>query len=99
MRPDVAPARSSSSFAHAVSPLTATGAATLAELAFDLARQGDTERLAHLLDAGVSPQLRNAQGESLCDVAWSHGQDATAQWLIEQGGHPTPPARRATLRA
>jgi ankyrin repeat protein len=51
----------------------------------DLARNGQTERLAELLDAGVPVNLTNAAGDSLLILAAYHGQDETVRLLLDRG--------------
>lgn len=51
----------------------------------DLARHGQTERLAELLDAGVPVNLTNAVGDSLLILAAYHGQPETVRLLLERG--------------
>lgn len=77
--------------AHAVSPLQHTGALTLAAMAFEFARQGNTEGLGHLCDVGVSPELCDEQGRSLLAVATARGDHAMVQMLLERGATPIKP--------
>lgn len=51
----------------------------------DLARQGRTDRLAELLDAGVPVNLTNAAGDSLLILAAYHGQPETVRLLLDRG--------------
>jgi ankyrin repeat protein len=51
----------------------------------DLARNGDTERLTGLLDAGVPVNLTNAAGDSLLILAAYHGHDDTVRLLLDRG--------------
>ncbi|MGZ3145138.1 ankyrin repeat domain-containing protein [Lentzea chajnantorensis] len=67
-----------------------TGALTEEELAFlqsmfDLARTGDTERLAEALDAGVPVNLTNGAGDSLLVLAAYHNHSDTVAALLERG--------------
>ncbi|MEU7476592.1 ankyrin repeat domain-containing protein [Lentzea sp. NPDC042327] len=67
-----------------------TGALTEEELAFlqsmfDLARTGDTERLAEALDAGVPVNLTNGAGDSLLVLASYHNHPDTVAALLERG--------------
>jgi hypothetical protein len=51
----------------------------------DLARQGRTERLAELLDAGVPVNLTNAAGDSLLILAAYHRHAETVRLLLDRG--------------
>jgi ankyrin repeat protein len=51
----------------------------------DLARNGHTERLAELLDAGVPVNLTNSAGDSLLILAAYHGQGETVRLLLDRG--------------
>ena len=51
----------------------------------DLARAGDTEGLAELLDAGVPVNLTNAGGDSLLILAAYHAHQDTVRLLVERG--------------
>jgi ankyrin repeat protein len=51
----------------------------------DLARNGRTERLEQLLDAGVPANLTNAAGDSLLILAAYHGQLPTVRMLLAHG--------------
>jgi hypothetical protein len=51
----------------------------------DLARNGHTQRLAGLLDAGVPVNLTNAAGDSLLILAAYHGHDDTVRLLLDRG--------------
>ncbi|MFD1859388.1 ankyrin repeat domain-containing protein [Aeromicrobium camelliae] len=57
----------------------------LAHQLFDLARQGDTERLAAYVDAGAPVDLTDAQGNTLLMLAAYHGHAATVRALAERG--------------
>ncbi|CAM5581023.1 hypothetical protein GCM10010329_76130 [Streptomyces spiroverticillatus] len=57
----------------------------LASKIFDLARQGGTEALAAYVDAGVSPDLTNENGQTLVMLAAYHGHAETVQALLERG--------------
>ncbi|RLV54865.1 ankyrin repeat domain-containing protein [Aeromicrobium phragmitis] len=57
----------------------------LAHQLFDLARQGDTERLAAYVDAGAPADLTDAQGNTLLMLAAYHGHAATVRALAERG--------------
>jgi ankyrin repeat protein len=51
----------------------------------DLARNGETQRLAELLDAGVPVNLTNAAGDSLLILAAYHAQEETVRLLLDRG--------------
>jgi ankyrin repeat protein len=51
----------------------------------DLARDGRTERLAELLDAGVPVNLTNAAGDSLLILAAYHRHEDTVRLLLDRG--------------
>jgi ankyrin repeat protein len=57
----------------------------LAGQVFDLARQGDTDRLAAYVDAGVPADLTNDRGDTLLMLAAYHGNAATVRALLERG--------------
>lgn len=57
----------------------------LAHQLFDLARAGDTERLAAYVDAGAPADLTDAQGNTLLMLAAYHGHAATVRALAERG--------------
>jgi ankyrin repeat protein len=57
----------------------------LAALAFDLARQGDTARLAAYVDAGVPANLANDSGDTLLMLAAYHGHAGTVRALLQRG--------------
>jgi ankyrin repeat protein len=57
----------------------------LAHQMFDLARQGETERLAAYVDAGVPANLTDAKGNTLLMLAAYHGHAATVTALAERG--------------
>jgi ankyrin repeat protein len=56
-----------------------------AHMLFDLARDGDGDRLAGYLDAGLSPDLTNDKGDTLLILASYHGHAGTVRMLIEHG--------------
>ena len=60
-------------------------AVDLAHAMFDLARSGDTQRLAAYLDAGVPVDLTEANGNTLLMLAAYHGHAATVRALTERG--------------
>jgi ankyrin repeat protein len=57
----------------------------LAALVFDLARQGDTDRLAAYVDAGVPVDLTNERGDTLLMLASYHGHPETVRSLLHRG--------------
>jgi ankyrin repeat protein len=52
---------------------------------FDLARTGDTRRLAEAVDAGIPVNLTNGSGDSLLILAAYHGHPDTVAALLERG--------------
>ncbi|MCL2552465.1 MAG: ankyrin repeat domain-containing protein [Actinomycetia bacterium] len=60
----------------------------LAAQAFDLARHGDTDRLAAYVDAGVPANLTNDRGDTLLMLAAYHGHADTVQALLHRGAEP-----------
>ena len=57
----------------------------LASRIFDMARDGDAATLAAYLDAGVSANLTNTNGDTLVMLAAYHGHAATVAALIARG--------------
>ncbi len=57
----------------------------LAHEMFDLARQGEGERLAAYVDAGVPADLTDASGNTLLMLAAYHGHAATVALLVARG--------------
>lgn len=57
----------------------------LAHQMFDLARAGETERLAAYVDAGVPADLTDAAGNTLLMLAAYHGHATTVRALAERG--------------
>ncbi|HEU4511675.1 MAG TPA: ankyrin repeat domain-containing protein [Nocardioidaceae bacterium] len=57
----------------------------LAHQMFDLAREGDTERLGAYLEAGVPVDLTDAAGNTLLMLAAYHGHTATVTMLAAGG--------------
>lgn len=55
---------------------------------FGLARAGSTEQLAAYVDAGVSVNLANQNGDTLLMLAAYHGHAETARALLERGADP-----------
>lgn len=60
----------------------------LATKLFGFARSGDTTALAGYLDAGVSPNLANHNGDTLVMLAAYHGHADTVRALVERGADP-----------
>jgi hypothetical protein len=54
-------------------------------MALDFARQGETESLAAMLNAGLPANLDDAKGQSLLMLASYHGHFDTAQLLLKNG--------------
>ena len=52
---------------------------------FELARNGETEELARLVDAGLPVELTNDRGDTLLILAAYHRHDATVAALIQRG--------------
>jgi ankyrin repeat protein len=52
---------------------------------FDLAREGQAERLAAYLDAGLTPNLTNDKGDTLLILAAYRGHAETVKTLLEHG--------------
>jgi ankyrin repeat protein len=69
-------------------PLTEEELAYLRSM-FDLARTGDTARLAEALDAGVPVNLTNEVGDSLLMLAAYHDHPATVAVLLDRGADTT----------
>ena len=57
----------------------------LAARIFDWARSGDTASLAAYLDAGVSVNLTNANGDTLVMLAAYYGHESAVAVLVEHG--------------
>ncbi|KOU81206.1 MULTISPECIES: ankyrin repeat domain-containing protein [Streptomyces] len=57
----------------------------LATKIFDLARQGESARLAAYLDAGVPANLTNDRGDTLVMLAAYHGHAETVTALLARG--------------
>jgi ankyrin repeat protein len=66
----------------------------LAARMFDMAREGDTERLAAYLDAGVPVNLTNTKGDTLVMLAAYYGHEATVAELIDHGADVDRPNNR-----
>ena len=52
---------------------------------FDLAREGATQQLVDLVDAGVSPDLTNDKGDTLLALAAYHAHEDTVRALLGRG--------------
>ncbi|GLF96458.1 ankyrin repeat domain-containing protein [Streptomyces yaizuensis] len=60
----------------------------LATKVFDLARQGEAEKLAAYVDAGVPADLTNDRGDTLVMLAAYHGHPAAVEILLARGADP-----------
>lgn len=60
----------------------------LAHWLFDLARAGDTARVAAYVDAGAPADLTDAKGDTLLMLAAYHGHAGTVRALLERGADP-----------
>jgi ankyrin repeat protein len=60
----------------------------LAAQVFDLARKGDTAKLAAYVDAGVPANLTNDRGDTLLMLAAYHGHGETVRALLQRGAEP-----------
>jgi len=60
-------------------------AIALAHQMFDMAREGRTEELTALLDAGAPVDLTNAKGDTLLILAAYHENEGTVRSLLERG--------------
>jgi ankyrin repeat protein len=56
-----------------------------AHMLFDLARDGEADRLADYLGGGLSPNLTNDKGDTLLILAAYRGHAQTVQVLVEHG--------------
>jgi uncharacterized protein len=56
-----------------------------AHMLFDLAREGDADRLAGYLEAGLSPNLTNDKGDTLLILAAYRGHADAVRVLVEHG--------------
>jgi len=66
----------------------------LASWLFDLARTGDTARLAAYVDAGAPVDLTDADGNTLLMLAAYHGHPATVAALLARGARADALNRR-----
>ncbi|NWN92018.1 ankyrin repeat domain-containing protein [Marinobacter adhaerens] len=55
---------------------------------FELARNGGTQMLRPMLDAGVPVDMRTTNGDSLLMLAAGNGHAETVQLLLEKGANP-----------
>ena len=62
-----------------------TGTLRFADLCFEAARNGGTEQLAAMLDAGLSPNLATAGRDTLLMLAAKHAHPDTVRLLLERG--------------
>lgn len=62
--------------------------AELQRMALDAARQGDTEMLAPMIEAGLPVELKDGKGNSLLMLASYHGNAKAAGLLLEKGAVP-----------
>jgi uncharacterized protein len=65
--------------------MTDDDAIALAHRMFDMAREGRTEELITLLDAGAPVDLTNAKGDTLLILAAYHQQSGTVRALLDRG--------------
>lgn len=56
-----------------------------AAMLFQLARDGETERLVAYVDAGVTPDLTNERGDALLMLAAYNGHPETVRALLQRG--------------
>lgn len=56
-----------------------------AQMLFQLAREGETERLVAYVDAGVTPDLTNERGDAFLMLAAYNGHAETVRALLERG--------------
>lgn len=56
-----------------------------AQMLFQLARDGEAERLAAYVDAGVTPDLTNERGDALLMLAAYNGHPETVRVLLQRG--------------
>jgi ankyrin repeat protein len=63
-------------------------ALAFAQKIFDLARNGETDALRPLLDAGLPVDILTSSGDSLLMLASYHGHEAASRLLLERGADP-----------
>lgn len=68
--------------------------AELQQMALDAARQGDTEMLHPMLEAGMPVELKDGKGNTLLMLAAYHGNAETVELLIEEGADAEAPNDR-----
>jgi ankyrin repeat protein len=66
----------------------------LAGQVFDLAREGDTDKLAAYVDAGVPVDLTSERGDTLLMLAAYHGHAETVRALLRRGAEADRPNSR-----
>ena len=66
----------------------------LATRLFNMARAGEADQLAAYVDAGVSPNLANQQGDTLVMLAAYHGHAGAVRALLERGAEADRPNDR-----
>jgi ankyrin repeat protein len=62
--------------------------AELQQMTLDAARQGDTEMLRPMLEAGMPVELKDGKGNTLLMLAAYHGNAQTVELLLEKGAAP-----------
>lgn len=62
--------------------------AALAQWLFDLARSGDTARVAAYVEAGAPVDMANENGDTMLMLAAYNGHTGTVRALLEHGAHP-----------
>jgi hypothetical protein len=62
--------------------------AELQQMALDAARQGDTEMLRPMLEAGMPVELKDGKGNTLLMLAAYHGNADAVELLLNRGAEP-----------
>jgi ankyrin repeat protein len=62
--------------------------AELQQMGLDAARQGDTDMLRPMLEAGMPVELKDGKGNTLLMLAAYHGNARTVELLLEKGAAP-----------